>query len=62
VGRDLTVGEFADEFGVVPKTVLKWIRLPQPQGVRAYRLPGRHCWRIPADEVERIKREGLPRP
>jgi len=58
--RDLTAKEFADIFGVHHRTVLTWIKAGPLNGIFAYRLPGKHEWRIPQSEVDRLKTNGAP--
>lgn len=51
-----TVGEVADEVGVHPQTVRRWLRDGRIEGTLITRQTG---YRIRGEEVERLLREGL---
>ena len=53
VKKFYTTGEVARMFGVAPSTVWLWVKEGRIHAIRT--LGGRY--RIPADEVERLKRE-----
>lgn len=57
--RMCTVAEAAERLQLHPQTVRDWLRQGKLQGVR---LGGTKAgWRVPADEVRRIEREGCVR-
>ena len=51
----LTVTEVAEEFRVNRFTIYRWIK---EGGIKAIRLG--QAFRIPVEEIERIKAEGVP--
>ncbi len=54
---DLTPEEVAERLRVDVTTVRRWLA---DGDLRGYKLPGGKLWRIPAEEVERIKRGDTP--
>lgn len=54
--RFVTVDEAAQEIGVHPQTVRRWLRSGQMLGTLISRTAG---YRIPRAEVERVLTEGL---